>query len=266
MVHEDHAVGHVPSESHFVGDDHHRHPLPGQVLHDREDLPDHLGVEGGGRLVEEHADRVHRERSRDGHPLLLAPGELTGVLLREIREAHPLEECMSLLEGLFFFPAEDLDLPDREIPDDRHVGEQLEMLEHHPHARTELGKVRFGVPNRGPVHQDLAFLERFQAVDALDERRLARAGGSAHHDHFSLLHLRGAPGEDLEPAVPLAHVPDLDHGHAASPDSVIERRRFSCGGVSLSSTGRSRGRSRSPPRICTSPWGDCSSSRRSRPP
>ena len=33
-------------------------------------------------------------------------------------------------------------------------------------------------------------------------------------------------------AVPLAHVADLDHGHAASPGSVSERRRFSSGAVS----------------------------------
>src|SRR5512134_47834 len=113
VVHEDHAVGHVSREPHLVGHDHHRHPLLRQVLHDREDLPDHLGVEGRGRLVEEHADRVHRERPRDRHPLLLAPGELAGVLLREIRKAHPLEEGVSLLEGRFLAPAEDLDLPDR---------------------------------------------------------------------------------------------------------------------------------------------------------
>ena len=115
MVHEDDAVGDVPCEPHLVGHDHHRHPLPGQVLHDREDLPDHLGIEGRGGLVEEHADRVHRERPRDRHPLLLAAGELAGVLLREILEPHPLEERVSLLERLLLVPAEDLDLPDREI-------------------------------------------------------------------------------------------------------------------------------------------------------
>ena len=75
-VHEDHAVGDLAGEGHLVGDDEHRHALAGQPAHDREDVTDELGVEGRGRLVEEHELGVHRQRPGDGDALLLTAGEL----------------------------------------------------------------------------------------------------------------------------------------------------------------------------------------------
>ncbi len=41
--------------------------------------PDQLGVQGGGRLVEEHQLRLHGQRAGDRHPLLLTAGELRGI-------------------------------------------------------------------------------------------------------------------------------------------------------------------------------------------
>src|SRR5690606_12180480 len=80
-VHEHDPVGDLPGEPHLVGDDHHRHPVLGEATHHVEDLPDQLGVEGGGRLVEEHHVRLHRQRPGDGHPLLLAPRQPVRVLV-----------------------------------------------------------------------------------------------------------------------------------------------------------------------------------------
>ena len=47
-----------------------------QLVHHVEHLLDHLRVERGGRLVEEHDLRLHRERAGDRDALLLAAGEL----------------------------------------------------------------------------------------------------------------------------------------------------------------------------------------------
>jgi len=99
VVHEDHAVGHVLANPISWVHDHHRHPLLRQVLHDRaRTSPIISGSEeprsGSSKSI---ADRVHRKRPGDRHPLLLAAGELAGMLLREILQAHPVEERKRLL-------------------------------------------------------------------------------------------------------------------------------------------------------------------------
>src|SRR5262249_12088247 len=60
-VHEDHTVRDALREAHLVRHDHHGHAFLGEIGHDIQDLVDHLGVEGRGRLVEEHDPRLHGE-------------------------------------------------------------------------------------------------------------------------------------------------------------------------------------------------------------
>ncbi len=54
-------------------------PSCGELAHRPQHLADQLGVERGGRLVEEHQLGVHGERARDGDALLLAAGEARGI-------------------------------------------------------------------------------------------------------------------------------------------------------------------------------------------
>ena len=63
----------------------------GEVLHHLQHLTDQLGVQGRGRLVEEHELGVHRQGPGDRHPLLLAAGELGGVVVEAIPQPHPLQ-------------------------------------------------------------------------------------------------------------------------------------------------------------------------------
>jgi hypothetical protein len=68
--------------------------------HDVEDLVDHLGVEGGGGLVEEHDLGVHRQGAGDRDTLLLATRELGGVLGGLVGDADPLEQLHRALVGV----------------------------------------------------------------------------------------------------------------------------------------------------------------------
>ena len=144
-VHEDHAVGDLARESHLVGHAHHGHAFLGEFDHHVEHLVDHLRVERGGRFVEEHRDRVHRERARDRHPLLLPAGELAGKFRRLRREAHAVEELSSTVVCLVRAATEHLHLRERQVLDDREMREQLEVLEHHAHAGAKLGQVGAGI-------------------------------------------------------------------------------------------------------------------------
>ena len=76
-------------EAHLVRDHHHRHAFLREPHHHVEHLVDHLGIERRRRLVEQHADRIHRQRARDRDALLLAAGKLARklVLLRDQADA-----------------------------------------------------------------------------------------------------------------------------------------------------------------------------------
>src|SRR6478735_3102825 len=111
--HEDHPVGRLAREAHLVGDDDHRHALLGEAHHDVEHLVDHLGVEGRGRLVEEHHLGTHGERARDGHALLLTARQLGRVLVRLRRDADPFQERIGLFAGVGLGLLADLDRPER---------------------------------------------------------------------------------------------------------------------------------------------------------
>ena len=62
--------------------------------------PTSSGSSADGRLVEEHQLRVHRQRPGDGHPLLLATGELRRVGRRLVAEADLLEQLERLRRGV----------------------------------------------------------------------------------------------------------------------------------------------------------------------
>src|SRR3954447_8472821 len=76
LVHEDDLVGDLTREAELVGDDHHGPALVRELLDHREDVPDQLGVEGGGRLVEQQHPWPHGQRPDDPDTLLLPSGEL----------------------------------------------------------------------------------------------------------------------------------------------------------------------------------------------
>ena len=74
VVHEDHPAADLPRETHFVRHDEHRHAFGGELAHDCQHLAPELRVERGGRLVEQQHLRLHGQRPRDGHALLLTAG------------------------------------------------------------------------------------------------------------------------------------------------------------------------------------------------
>ena len=100
LVHEDEPIADLAGELHLVGDDEHRHPDPGEVAHHDQHLADELRIERGGDLVEEHHVRLHHQRAGDRDPLLLATGELVGVLVRLLLEPDRLQQLTCSSFGL----------------------------------------------------------------------------------------------------------------------------------------------------------------------
>ena len=80
LVEHHHPVGDVAGEAHLMGDAEHGDVGRLGELSEHREHPGHeFGVECGGHLVEEQHPGTHRQCSGDGHPLLLASGELVGV-------------------------------------------------------------------------------------------------------------------------------------------------------------------------------------------
>ena len=80
-------------------------------------------------------------------------------------------------------------------------------------ARAHLAQTAAGLPDAGiPVDDDLALLVLFQAVDAADHGRLARAGRAADDQLLTAADLQVDVAQDVELAVPLVHADHLDGG------------------------------------------------------
>jgi hypothetical protein len=116
-------------------------------------------------------------------------GQLGGVIVGPVSQAHALEQRHGLLLGLR--------LGDFFDPDGRHgqviqhglVGEQVEMLEHHAHLLPVQGEVHLLAGDVHPVEDDGAGGGRFQQVQAPQECALAAAGGPDHRDDVALVHV-----------------------------------------------------------------------------
>ena len=132
---EHNAIRDLVGEAQLMGrDDHRQLVLNGQTADHLQHLVDELGIERGGRLVEQQHAGVRRQRASDGDALLLAAGQmprqrvgamgkadalkqLTGAALRvEARQAvHPAQRTGNVFER-------------------GQVAKQVEVLEHHADA------------------------------------------------------------------------------------------------------------------------------------
>src|SRR5713101_964651 len=174
FIHEDHAVRDALGEAHLVRHHHHGHAFLGQIGHDIEHLVDHLGIEGRGRLVEEHDPRLHGQSAGDGHALLLASREIGGILVGLVRDPDAREEVAGDLLRLGGGEPLHLRRRQHDVLEHRHVREEVEGLEHHADLGPELGEVDPVAGDGIAVDEDLALLDGLELVDAADERALAR--------------------------------------------------------------------------------------------
>src|SRR6185369_1542292 len=92
---------------------------------------------------------------------------------------------------------------------------QLEMLEHHANARTQLRQVSLGIVDLDPVEDDLAGLDGLQRIDAFDQRGFSRARGTADHHYLTLGDAGAAILQCLE-SRPVPFVDMAEFNHAAS--------------------------------------------------
>ena len=80
--HKHHPIRRFARKADFMRDHHQRDAQIRQPLYHIQHFADQLGIERGGRFIEQDHLRVQRQRARDGDALLLAAGEVARVGVR----------------------------------------------------------------------------------------------------------------------------------------------------------------------------------------
>ena len=226
-----HPVGRGAGEAHLVGDDDHRHAPLGEVDHDVEDLLDHLGVERRGRLVEEHHLGLHGQRAGDGDALLLAAGELGGVLLGLVADADPVEElaCLASRRRPCFMPRT---LIGPSVTFSRIVlwAKRLKLWKTMPTSARRAASALPSCGQRLAVEGDRALVDGLEPVDRAAQRRLAGAGRADDDDDLAALDGEVDVLEHVQLAEPLVH--------AVEDDERLARRGRAPASVSCGCHGR----------------------------
>ena len=169
-------------------DDDHRHAVLGKVAHQIEHLADHLGVERGGRLVEEHDLGRHGERAHDGDTLLLPAGEHRGILVCLVGKADALKQRHGLRVGLRLRFEAQLDGREGDVLLDRHMREEVEVLEHHAHLAAVEVQVDLLAVEGDTLEVNGAGGRLLEEVQAAQQRRFAAAGGADDGHDLALFH------------------------------------------------------------------------------
>jgi hypothetical protein len=185
--HDPHPVAQEDRLGDRVGDDEHRGL---DLLPQPHDEPLHVEagrlVEGGEGLVHEDDAGLEHQRAGDGHALLLAPGQLVRVLVLVARKPHPDDP---LSRQLLHLPPRQSQLTPVELKaegdvlEHRQVGEGAIALEDHPAVATR-------AHHPLAAHQHLAAGRRIdvrKALDQVQDRRLATAGGADEGDELAVV-------------------------------------------------------------------------------
>ena len=143
---------------------------------------------------------MQNQRTANGHTLALTAGQFVRPRVLAIGKSHAAKQPdrFSLHLGLIAFLHEHRRHGD--VAEHRFIREQIVALEHHADTRAQFTgpvgssgsfRARLAGIDHLIVDGNRAALNRFQTGDGAQQRRLARAGRTQHHEHRTMLHLEG---------------------------------------------------------------------------
>ena len=153
-------------------------------------------------------------RAGDRHALLLAAGQLAGIGVGAVRQAHSREQFHGSLAGRGRRHAQYVDGRFHDVPRGREMGKQLKILEDHAEQAADLDhrfarrRLRAAAQSMRP-DPDLARVEMRQAVDAAQQRGLAAAAGADQRHGLVRLDRQVDPVQDLPRPKTLRHSADV---------------------------------------------------------
>jgi hypothetical protein len=211
-LHQPEAALGPPRHFHVVGHQHHGHPgFPAQLVDELHQFGAGGGVQIPGRLVEQEDAGLVHQRPGDGHPLLLATGELQGAVLGTIGQPHlrqagqgPLPargavQCRIVVKGQFH------------VAQGAHPVQQVKFLEHEPQCAAAEGG-QGGIVE--PAHviapdQHLAGIGLIETAEDMQQGRLSGARGSDDGDVVTVVNGQIHPAQRFDQLI--AHAEALRH-------------------------------------------------------
>ena len=154
----------------------------------------------------------------DGDALLLAAGQLVGIGLELVAEAHPLQDLHRSHLDLGAGTAADLDRRYGDVAENVHVLKQIILLEHDRHAiagAAEAGLV--GIVDGLAIENDLAVRGQGQADQDTEQRRLAGTGGTDDRHHLAAADRQRDVRQDLRSTVFRAQIFDVEVRQGGAP-------------------------------------------------
>ena len=186
--HPVHRLGDAP----VMGNDHHRDAqlavdLAQRFQHPRRGAP----VDAAGGLVGEHQRRLVGQRDGNGHPLLLAAGELAGPAAQAMRHAHQMQQFLRPPAPLGAAGEQHRHL---HVLDRGEVGNQVAgaVLPHEAHLLAPVADQLKARQRQqvAPGHGDLPGRGQVQAADYVEQRRLAAAAVADDRHQLGVGHLQ----------------------------------------------------------------------------
>src|SRR5258706_8533063 len=171
-------------------DENHGSPLGRETLEDADDLVRQLRVEGGSDLVEEQQRRLHGHGARDCDPLLLPPGQTSGVGVELVRQVDLGQHFSRSLARLYGRYALSDCQPEHHVALHSQMRKQIEALEYDTDIPMQLAQ-RCPVPfNRQSVDANAPLVHALKPVDTTQQRALARSAAADHGNDRTLLDLK----------------------------------------------------------------------------
>src|SRR5262245_11128806 len=168
-----------------MGNAYHRHSFICELHHSVEHFLHHFRIKCRRRLVKQHDLRLHTERARNGHTLLLAARQLSGVFIGLILDAHLSQQPNRAIMRFRSGNAANLHRSQHTIFGNSEMRKEIEALKHHANFAAHAVDICDPVIQLDAVDNDPASIVLLNMVDASNEGRLAGARGSAKYDLLS---------------------------------------------------------------------------------
>ncbi|MCY1291882.1 hypothetical protein D9M70_410860 [compost metagenome] len=163
--------------------------------------PAQFAVEVGEGFVEQQQLRLRRQRTGQGHALLLAAGQLVGVAARQCAELDQLQQLAG--DAL---PVGMLADAEGDVVGHGQVREQRIVLEHHADPPLLRRQGEAGAGDDLAAELDLALVHRLETGDGAQRGGLAAAGGAEQAADVAGVEVQVELLDDLLPTVAAGQV------------------------------------------------------------
>ena len=153
-----------------MGHHEHRLSLFAEKTQGIENLADEFRVERRCDFIEKHVVRLHGQRAGNSEALLLATGHLVRIDIDLVPQTNMFKLLAGDVFGLLLGLSHNNPGRQSDVFKSCQMGKGIPLLEHHAYFLAQLVDVRSLGVNIRAIDKNVATLDRFQRVDAIQQR------------------------------------------------------------------------------------------------